>query len=685
MHTDSYELVNPGDTNSAARRIDFTQDTGYKVAPEPVQHTSYPNDGIHQPPQEQDATHHRIFAPWSQEILASVVILGAPLAMTGTLYAHAGQVAPHWPLKITINALLSIYSVVFRACVGFVAASCIGQLQWTWFKSERPLYDVVRYTDASQGPWGSFRWLCTHHLRQPLTALGAIILVLAVALDPFVQQLVRSVDCMIASAEPATLPRANYFADTTGDAGFSQDLASTMERALVAPTTGIEAHCPTGNCTFPREFGTLAYCSRCEDSSEELTVVFRCFPGGVLGQPEASPKDCEPDSIYSVETSLPEGPYSSYDVPTVMNVSYSLLAGGNAGSGSYIATEGPEVFKIDVFLNETDFEHPTRPGTVTVRLIAGKTPISNGHFDPSTGVPLDGCNAPDMQNDWRCRGYGAATCTLSPCVRMYNATVVNGRLTETLVSESGSLPWGTGFENAGLSMLDTLCLTEAEREHLRLDLGYKLDPKQRWVGFNASSGDYAHNNTLKTESLLNRRCLYTLSNEFIRDDAFVQKLEPYMVGNLRGVGYAGDANDGLNGILSDHFQGDLLPKKLYSSGRIDMGHIENTFANLSESLTKYLRTHASENYSTPAHGVVNYSTTCIEVQWPWLTYPAVIALLTLVLLSLVISVSYTRNKPVWKASPLVWIHQSSSQGELGRWWAMGHARPPWPNWKGDRN
>ncbi|KAK7948004.1 uncharacterized protein PG986_008890 [Apiospora aurea] len=105
--------------------------------------------------------------------------------------------------------------------------------------------------------------------------------------------------------------------------------------------------------------------------------------------------------------------------------------------------------------------------------------------------------------------------------------------------------------------------------------------------------------------------------------------------------------------MPDHFQGDLLPKKLYDSGRIDMRHIERTLADLSESLTKYLRTHAVGNYSAPARGVVSYHATCVEVQWPWLAYPAAIALLTLMLLALVVSVSYTRNRPVWKASPLV--------------------------------
>ncbi|KAK8009237.1 hypothetical protein PG991_011788 [Apiospora marii] len=586
--------------------------------------------------------------------------------MTGTLYSYNGQVAPQWPLKITLNALLSIYSVMFRAALGFVTASCIGQLQWTWFHSERPLYDVVRYTEASQGAWGSIRWLYTHHFRQPLTALGAVILVLAVALDPFVQQLIKPVACAKASADVPTLPRTNYFPDPAKSVEFGKDLDMAMEKAIMAPDTGVEAHCLTGNCTFPEEYGTVAYCSRCEDSSAELTVETRCSPDAP-GKLITKPQDCPVNSTYIVQTSLPKGFYiSDYGTFTKLNVSYRLDS-----EGSFLYPSDPqfgaEMFKMDIIYNQTDvsFESP-RPDMATVRLIAGKTPFSDVHLDIMTGLPIPGCDAPNSGNNWRCRGYGAATCTITPCVRMYNATVVNGRLTENVVSDSGTLQWGVGREELygqNISrMLDTYCITQDEKHRLS-DLGYNIDPKQRWLGLNTSYGDAASNGKLATKALSERKCLYSISSEFTKAIAEFDMLT-YVWGTVRGLGSV-TFTDGVperDVPLTDHFMGELMPRRLYDSGNIDMEHVETTFADLANSMTRLLRTHGSENYSAPAVGEAYYYSTCIEVRWLWITFPSALAVLTVVLLASVIRMSHVQDKPVWKSSPLVWIHQSFGQG-----------------------
>ncbi|KAK7977291.1 hypothetical protein PG996_003361 [Apiospora saccharicola] len=666
MHSDSYESVSPEESNSAGDHLKHPQDVDYKSVSEFDRNASYLGHGTHQSSQEQGASHHRTLAPWYREILACLLVLGAPLAMTGTLYSHDGQVAPQWPLKITLNALLSIYSVVFRTALGFVTASCIGQLQWTWFDSERPLYDVVRYTEASQGAWGSICWLYTHHLRQPLTALGAVILVLAVALDPFVQQLVKPVACAKASGDVPTLPRTNYISDATKSVEFAKDFDIAMERAIMAPGTGVEAHCLTGNCTFPEEYGTVAYCSRCEDSSAELTVETRCSPDA----PDkfiTKPQDCPVNSTYIVQTSLPEGFYiSDYGTFTKLNVSYRLDS-----EGSYLYPIDPqfgaEMFKMDIIWNQTDitFESP-RPEMVTMRLIAGKTPFSDDHLDIMTGLPIPGCDVPNPGNDWRCKGYGAATCTFTPCVRMYNATVINGYLTETVVSDSGTLQWGVGKDELygqNISrMLDTYCITQDEKHRLS-DLGYNIDPKQRWLGFNTSDGDAPSNGTLATKALSERKCLYSISSEFTRQIAEFD-VEAYVCGSVRGIGTV-TSNNGVHVRdvpLTDHFMGELLPRRVYNSGNIDMEHIETTFADLANSLTRFLRTHGGENYSAPAVGEAYYYSTCIEVRWVWLTFPAALAVLTVALLSFVVRMSHVQGKPVWKSSPLVWIHQSFGQG-----------------------
>lgn len=73
---------------------------------------------------------------WKWEFVNSFLLVVAVFAILATLYPHNGQPVPQWPLSITINALLSIYAVWFRASVIFVTAAGIGQLQWQWFSSE---------------------------------------------------------------------------------------------------------------------------------------------------------------------------------------------------------------------------------------------------------------------------------------------------------------------------------------------------------------------------------------------------------------------------------------------------------------------------------------------------------------------------------------------------------------------
>lgn len=112
---------------------------------------------------------------WKWEIGACFLSSLSIVTVAVTLYPHQGMPLPKWPFKISINSLLSIYSLVFKATLGFVLAAGIGQLQWTWFSSERRMYDLTLYDGAGRGVWGSLQLLSIQRLRQPLTALGAII------------------------------------------------------------------------------------------------------------------------------------------------------------------------------------------------------------------------------------------------------------------------------------------------------------------------------------------------------------------------------------------------------------------------------------------------------------------------------------------------------------------------------
>lgn len=131
-----------------------------------------------------------------------------------TLYPHGGHPLPQWPFKVSINSLLSVYALVLKASIGFVLTSCIGQLQWTWFSQTRPLTDMLHFDNATRGADGALGLIWRQRFRQPHTALGCTIIILAVTVDPFVQQLVRPVDCSVAvtgDVAAATLPRTNVY------------------------------------------------------------------------------------------------------------------------------------------------------------------------------------------------------------------------------------------------------------------------------------------------------------------------------------------------------------------------------------------------------------------------------------------------------------------------------------------
>ena len=49
-------------------------------------------------------------------------------------------------------------------------------------------------------------------------------------------------------------------------------------------------------------------------------------------------------------------------------------------------------------------------------------------FDPATGLPPTDFEPAATNDTWFCRGYGVASCSLSPCVCTYSSSIVAGEL-----------------------------------------------------------------------------------------------------------------------------------------------------------------------------------------------------------------------------------------------------------------
>lgn len=103
------------------------------------------------------------------------------------------------------------------------------------------------------------------------------------------------------------------------------------------------------------------------------------------------------------------------------------------------------------------------------------------------------------------------------------------------------------------------------------------------------------------------------------------------------------------------FDGPEVLQSIYNHGRVDLERIQSVFENISESLTTFIRTHGTSSYSEPVRGQVQHYAICLDIQWPWITLPAVLAVLTILFLVLVVESTGRHETPLWKASLLPWI------------------------------
>lgn len=139
---------------------------------------------------------------------------------------------------------------------------CIAQLRWVSFrKLSQPLSHVQLYDSASRGPWGSLSILIKDKFRS-LVTLGAFIVLLALAFDPFAQQLISyPVQPTLSYSTAAHVLQSRYLLQDIDESvmtyAINHGMWSDSEISL-NPT------CPTGNCTWPH-FRSVEMCSKCTD------------------------------------------------------------------------------------------------------------------------------------------------------------------------------------------------------------------------------------------------------------------------------------------------------------------------------------------------------------------------------------------------------------------------------------
>lgn len=120
-------------------------------------YSAIPMDEQPKPPKS-SASKIPLFSPstWLWEVLSLVLSVVVFVLLVVVLMMYNGKPNPLWTAGITLNAIVSIASVLFRILLMIPVANCVTQLAWVWLSdAQRPLDHIVLFDQASRGAFRS--------------------------------------------------------------------------------------------------------------------------------------------------------------------------------------------------------------------------------------------------------------------------------------------------------------------------------------------------------------------------------------------------------------------------------------------------------------------------------------------------------------------------------------------------
>jgi multisubunit Na+/H+ antiporter MnhB subunit len=354
------------------------------------------------------------------EIAAIISSLACAVAIVVVLLVYNNKPTPKLPKGATLNALVSVLATGSKAGLLFATSSCLGQLKWIWYMADQPksLAHVEIFDEASRGPLGALS-LVISGPRDLLGLLGATLTLLALAYDPFVQQIIDI------SPEVRFTPSTDVL---TKQATRLTDWPASLQ-AHAALMSGIYSDrfervpaCATGNCTFPN-FSSVEWCSQCSRPTDWQ------FEGGcslVFEDADFRRQGPVDDWYYYANRTCKLISGSGYSQSIVIGAEGAIGASFVTSSYSYDAN-------IPFFLVTEDF-YPQG---------ASDAALSIGTETPHTRYPWGG-RVPmgewatvglDIVN-WSLVPASVNSCTLDLCLRDYKLNVTGGTTRAEILQES---------------------------------------------------------------------------------------------------------------------------------------------------------------------------------------------------------------------------------------------------------
>ncbi|KAF1829524.1 hypothetical protein BDW02DRAFT_509709 [Decorospora gaudefroyi] len=512
--------------------------------------------------------------------------------------------------------LASLLGKVASAALIVPTSEALGQLKWNWFHDSRAMCDFEIFDKASRGPWGAALLLFRTKGRS-LAALGALLIVLLLAIDSFFQQVATFPDRLALQKSSSLIPRMAAYRPNIIDTykqgllsgEIDRNIRNVLEQFFYENGTqpvpfgngtrpDIPLTCPTSSCTWP-EYETLAVCSSCTEVSHLLDITYTCLENATIDWSGTwfGPLDVMP---YPIGTVCGFFLNSTSDAPLLLSGYVADAADSPVGEALLVRT---------IPLADLDTKAPAY-GVGSINYKHVPYPILDALVASVT----------DLETVYNKTAPLVHECILSWCVQTVESSYERGKYSETVkstfmnvTSEPDASPWPWNVTGEWFEYMQNITL-------------------QPPLTYSARSNATVFNTTYTVDNAT----AFIVSIGF--DDFFPSS---YTVKNnfsqpvLRYKNYpAGPLNRYLN------FNPWLSPNNITR-------HMER----LATTMMNAMRSDVTSKENLPGHAYdLNKF---VSINWAWLTFPFILLILSLVfLVATIVKTSKDTATGMWKTSTI---------------------------------
>ena len=479
-----------------------------------------------------------------------------------------------------------------------MVAAALRQEKWLWFIDKpRPLTTVDAFEEASRGPYGSAMLILTR--RGSIRALlAALVTVLALGFEPFLQQVLNTVvrETAIPSETASIRTPLSYNETVSGNLGGSGLSLNALIGAFGGAAGAIPRPvCASGNCTWPL-YNTLAMCTACEDMTSRVKLSGDLYNINLTSHLEkfSQGNDTSSTTSWAPKFAFPNG--NPIDVST----------------------------SLDLQLGSSVQWSVTYPRRVVWPLNIDPTP------DSLWGQSWDNKSYGGIDSPLFAMGYldlnltadfghlavqRANQCAFTPCVRTMETSIRNG----ATISKATSTNYGQ------------IIILESQPDG-RILSGWNVTVNgTNYFAYDAGNGD-------------------SQGRAFLLIQALRIALEGNTTYSHSGYWYANSSEGDIYDFDSTSFsQSNGGPWSSAGQQAIDGN---GNFSDVVNGVGQALTGHFQQLQDSVVIGTTLHSEAVILVRWEWIAYPLALTILGLMGLLLTILSTHHQHMAVWKESTL---------------------------------